>query len=73
MRDMRRRMTVLEERLAKALAFQDLPKHMRGASVCAAGLLIVRAVDMSVIGAQRSVLGGRSLFLYLPGMRCVVA
>jgi hypothetical protein len=28
--DMRKRMIVLEERLAKALAFGDLPKHMQG-------------------------------------------
>ena len=31
LRNMRRRVALLEERLAKALAFGDLPKHMQGA------------------------------------------
>ena len=31
---LRKRVALLEDRLAKALAFRDLPKHMRGATCC---------------------------------------
>jgi hypothetical protein len=46
--DMRKRMIVLEERLARALAYGDLPKHMRGIHL----LPVVTLLNLTAILAR---------------------